>query len=273
MTDIRGRRVLVTGAASGIGRLLATTFAARGARLVIWDIDAEGLHALRGDLQARGSDVLACECDLADRRQIGTVAAEVLRDGGPVDILVNNAGVVTGRPLLDMAEDDVERTFRVNTLALFWTVRAFLPAMLEQDRGHIVTIASAAGIAGTGRLTDYCSSKFAAFGFDEALRNELKAMDSSIVTTIVCPYFTDTGMFEGASTRFPWLLPILEPGDVVRRTLAAVEKNRRRVVMPWFVYTTWPMRLLPVPVFDALLKFFGASDSMERFTGRPDRSG
>jgi all-trans-retinol dehydrogenase (NAD+) len=183
MTDVVGKRTLITGAASGIGKLLAWRLADAGARLVLWDIDAAGLGELETDLVAAGHEVDIYTCDLTSRDKIAAVAARTLADGGPIDILVNNAGIVSGKTLLDISEQEIERTFQVNTLALFWTVRAFLPAMMERDSGHIVTVASAAGLAGTAKLTDYCSSKFAAVGFDESLRLELKKQGSNVVTT------------------------------------------------------------------------------------------
>jgi all-trans-retinol dehydrogenase (NAD+) len=268
MTNIRGSRALITGAASGIGRLLAKEMGKAGASLVLWDIDAQGLGAVRDELRGAGCEADVYVCDLTRREDIEAAAAETLARNGPVDILVNNAGVVSGKSLLEISPAEIERTFQVNTLALFWTARAFLPGMLERNRGHLVTIASAAGLAGTSKLTDYCSSKFAAVGFDESLRVELKRRESKVVTTVVCPFYTDTGMFAGVRTRFPWLLPILDPEYVVRRTVRAIEKNRRRLVMPRFVYTGWPTRLLPVAWFDALMAFFGISDSMDEFRGR-----
>ncbi len=268
MTDIRGSRALITGAASGIGRLLAIDLGKAGASLVLWDIDAEGLRAVEAELRADGCEVDSHVCDLTRREDIEAVAARTLAESGPVDILVNNAGVVSGKNLLEISPAEIERTFQVNTLALFWTARAFLPGMLERDRGHLVTIASAAGLAGTSKLTDYCASKFAAVGFDESLRVELKRRNSRVVTTVVCPFYVDTGMFEGVRTRFPWLLPILEPGYVVQRTVRAIAKDRRRLIMPRFVFTGWPSRLLPVTWFDALMSFFGISHSMDEFRGR-----
>ncbi len=268
MTDINGSRALITGAASGIGRLLATELGKAGAGLALWDIDAQGLGAVQAELRGAGCDADIYVCDLTRREDIEAVAAQTLARSGPVDILVNNAGIVSGKSLLDISPDEIERTFQVNTLALFWTAKAFLPGMLERDRGHLVTIASAAGLAGTSKLTDYCSSKFAAVGFDESLRVELKRQNSKVVTTVVCPFYTDTGMFEGVRTRFPWLLPILDPDYVVRRTVRAIEKDRRRLIMPRFVYTGWPSRLLPVGWFDAMMAFFGISHSMDDFRGR-----
>ncbi|MDH5620794.1 MAG: SDR family oxidoreductase [Gammaproteobacteria bacterium] len=273
MADIKGKRALITGSASGIGRLLANQLAHAGAKLVLWDIDSAGLSRAQAELTGAGYKADVYTCDLASREEIAVVAARTLAESGPIDILINNAGIVNGKNLLDISDGEIERTFQVNTLALFWTVRAILPSMLERDSGHLVTIASAAGLAGTAKLTDYCSSKFAAVGFDESLRLELKQQNSKVITTVVCPFYTDTGMFDGAKTRFSWLLPILESEAVARRVVKAIQGDRRRVVMPWFVYTCWPSRLLPVDWFDALMSFFGVSRSMEEFRGGADKPG
>ena len=130
-------------------------------------------------------------------------ADEVRSAAGEVDVLVNNAGIVSGRPLLELSDERIERTFAVNTLALFWTSKAFLPAMTARGSGHIVTVASAAGLIGTARETDYAASKFAAVGFNEALRLELRRSAPGVKTTLVCPYYIDTGMFDGRQDAVP----------------------------------------------------------------------
>lgn len=271
MTELKGKRALVTGAARGIGRILAGQLGNAGCSLVLWDIDADGLGRAQAELRADGYAVDIYACDLTRREEISRVAAQTLAESGPVDILVNNAGVVSGKKLLDISDEEIERTFQVNTLALFWTVRAFLPSMLERNSGHLVTVASAAGFAGTAKLTDYCASKFAAVGFDESLRLELQETNSRVLTTVVCPYFINTEMFDGAKTRFSWLLPILEPEIVAGRIVTAIRKDRRRLVMPWFVRMVWPSRLLPVSWFDGLMAFFGVSHSMHEFRGRDSK--
>ena len=268
MSEYAGKAVLITGAASGIGRLLAQRIAGEGARLVLWDVDAAALERARTEVAAAGRQVAAYVCDLRDRAAIAAAATATLRDCGPVDILVNNAGVVSGKTLLAASEDDILRTFDVNALALFWTTRAFLPAMMERGSGHIVTIASAAGVVGTSRLVDYCASKHAAVGFDESLRLELRRLGSRIRTTVVCPFYISTGMFEGVKTRFPLLLPILTPEYAVERIVAAIRRDRRRLVMPRIVYTTWLGRVLPVRLFDAIMEFLGVNRSMDDFIGR-----
>ncbi len=268
MTDLATAHVLVTGAASGLGRMMAERAAADGATVILWDIDAEGLAASRSLLEAGGATVHTFTCNLADRDSIAEAASATLAECGRVDVLINNAGIVSGKTLLELSDDQIELTFAVNTLALFRTTRAFLPGMIERGRGHIVTIASAGGIVGTARLTDYCSSKFAAVGFDDALRLELKQAGHPVVTTVVCPFYIDTGMFEGVRTRFPRLLPILKPQDVVERIMQAIRRDKRRVVMPWLVFTSYLARVWPVGWFDGLMSYLGINRSMDEFTGR-----
>ncbi len=267
MSEIAGRRVLITGAASGLGLLLARKLAAGGAHVILWDVNAAGLEAARRDLEAAGRSVESDVCDLSSREAIEAAAARALARG-PVDVLVNNAGVVTGKNLLDATPREIELTFDVNVLALFWTTRAFLPTMLARDSGHIVTIASAAGIVGISKMTDYCASKHAAVGFDESLRLELRRLGSRVTTTVVCPFYVNTGMFTGVRTRFPVILPILDPELVTDRMVDAIRRNRRRLILPGVVRTTWLGRMLPIAAFDAIMEFLGINHSMDQFTGR-----
>lgn len=268
MTALADSVVVITGAAGGIGRLLARGAAARGARLVLWDRDRAGLQQLRDELAAAGARVAIDEVDLADRAAIAAAAKRALDQQGRVDVLINNAGVVTGKSLVESSDDDVQLSFAVNALAPIWATRAFLPGMQAAGRGHIVTVASLAGIAGTAKLVDYCASKHAAVGFDEALRIELRRQGSPIRTTIVATFYASTGMFAGVRTRFSWLLPILEPERIVARILRAIERDDSRLIMPWFAYTIFPVKVLPIPVVDWLLDFFGVSRSMDEFRGR-----
>jgi all-trans-retinol dehydrogenase (NAD+) len=144
--------------------------------------------------------------------------------------------------------------------------------MIRRNQGHIVTISSAAGLIGTPMLTDYSSTKSAAFGFDESLRMEFRKRNIDIKTTVVCPYFINTGMFAGVRTRFPWLLPILDEEKVAEKTVTAIQKNRRRVLIPKIVYIVWLLRYLPVRWFDNIAAFLGLSSTMDRFTGRSHTS-
>ncbi|MBE7459411.1 MAG: SDR family oxidoreductase [Zoogloeaceae bacterium] len=268
MSEFQSRRVLITGAASGIGRLMALRIAARGGRVILWDVDEAHLAAVAAEIAAAGGQAATYACNLAEREAIEAAAARTLAEHGAVDVLINNAGIVDGKRLLEATDAEIERTFAVNTLAPFRLARAFLPGMLAQGRGHIVTIASASGIAAVPRLADYSASKAAAIAFDESLRLEFRHDGAPVRTTIVCPYFISTGMFEGVRTRFPLLLPIMEPEAVAARIVRAIERGESRVILPWFVRCAFPLRLLPTSWFDALMDFFGISKSMDAFTGR-----
>lgn len=273
MTAVHNKHVLITGGASGIGRLLALGCASLGATVTIWDLDAPGADRVAAEASAHGAaGAHALVCDVSDRERVYACAEEVRAAAGDVDVLVNNAGIVNGRPLLELADEHIERTFAVNTLALFWTAKAFLPAMTARGSGHVVTVASAAGLIGTARETDYAASKFAAVGFNEALRQELRRGAPGVKTTVVCPFYIDTGMFKGVKSRFPLLLPVLKEEEVAGRILRAIQRDEAQVQMPFMVRTLPALRLLPVWAFDRAADFFGLNDAMDGFTGRSESS-
>jgi all-trans-retinol dehydrogenase (NAD+) len=153
MTALNGSTVLITGAASGIGRLMAIEALARGARVIAWDRDADALSALEG--------MDTAVVDVTDREAVYAQAART----PDVDVLILNAGVVSGRRITDLPDEAIEKTLAVNTLALFWCTKAFLPGMMERDHGHIVTIASLVGATPIPGMSDYVASKHAAYGF------------------------------------------------------------------------------------------------------------
>lgn len=270
MTHLKYKNVLITGGAGGIGRLVAEEMAADGATVILWDLNKEKLKEAKKSIQKAGGRVYTHVCDVTDSKLVYKTVEQVKRDCGNVDILINNAGVVTGKAFWDLTEEDIRNTMDVNVMAMFWTVRAVLPDMIDQNSGHIVTISSAAGIVGATKLTDYNASKFAAFGFDESLRMEFKKNKMNIRTTVVCPYFINTGMFKGVKTRFSWLLPILEEKEVAHKIVKAIKNNKARLIMPGLVYTSWMMRYLPVSVFDWISAFLGVSSAMDQFEGHKE---
>jgi all-trans-retinol dehydrogenase (NAD+) len=121
---------------------------------------------------------------------------------------------------------------------------------------------------GVSGLVDYSASKFAAVGFDDSLRSELGRIAPGVKTTLACPYYINTGMFDGVRTRFPLLLPILKEAEVAARIIRAIEKEQRRVVMPLLVRTVPLLRMFPVGMFDAVAAFLGLNRGMDHFRGR-----
>ena len=281
--DIRGQLCLVTGGGNGIGRALALGLAQRGARVAIWDIDAAALdETVRliqkavppaqtgGDVGGGGIvEVHAAKVDLASRESITAAAQALQAKAGFVWCVINNAGVVSGLPFLSIPPERIEQSFRVNVIAHVWLLQALLPAMLRERRGHIVTVASAAGLFGAPMMADYCASKFAAVGLHESLRLELKKLGhgEQVRTTLVCPAHVHTRLFDGYK---PGMLQrSLTPTELAQAILAAVERGEELVLAPWAVSLALFLRgCLPVGMEDQLKKFTGLSNSMDNWKGR-----
>ncbi|XP_016853516.1 epidermal retinol dehydrogenase 2 [Anolis carolinensis] len=243
--NVAGKIVLVTGSADGIGRQIALNFARLRTILVLWDIDEEGNKKTAELVKANGAlAVYVYKCDVRIREEIYAVANQVKKEVGDVDILINNAGIYNRKNFPDLSDSAMEETIQVNTKAHFWTCKAFLPAMLAQNQGHLVTIASAASLSGDKYITDYSASKFASFGFLESLAFELWAAGKKgIKTTIVCPGFVDTKLIIGVKTARPFLVPIMDVGLVGRNIVDAILKEKLYIVLPPFT------RLITLKIF------------------------
>ncbi|XP_038204193.1 epidermal retinol dehydrogenase 2 [Arvicola amphibius] len=268
--NVAGEIVLITGAGSGLGRLLALQFARLGAVLVLWDVNKEANEeSLQAVREAGATRAHAYTCDCSQREEVYRVADQVKKEVGDVAILINNAGIVTGKKFLDCPDDLMEKSLDVNFKAHLWTYKAFLPTMVANNHGHLVCISSSAGLVGVNGLADYCASKFAAFGFAESMFLETSAQkQNGIKTTIVCPFFIKTGMFEGCTTNCPTLLPILEPEYAVRKIVEAILQEKLYLYMPKFLYFIMFLKsFLPVKTGMLIADYLGVFHVMDGFTG------
>lgn len=174
--SLKDDHVFLTGAGSGIGRLMAIRLGVRGCKLSLSDVNMAGLQETK-DLCIKASvpagNVTIFKCDVSDRAAITQGAQQARAAYGPVTILINNAGVVSGLTTLELSDQMIEKTMSINATCHLHLIREFLPGMIAAKRGHIVTIASLAGLTGVPGLSDYCASKFAAVGIDESIRGEL----------------------------------------------------------------------------------------------------
>uniref|UniRef100_A0A6J0UP53 Estradiol 17-beta-dehydrogenase 11 n=1 Tax=Pogona vitticeps TaxID=103695 RepID=A0A6J0UP53_9SAUR len=228
--SVSGEIVLITGAGHGIGRLTAYEFAKRHSTLVLWDINKHGVEETAERCRKLGARAHAFVVDCSIREDIYSAAEKVKRHIGDVSILVNNAGVVTTADLLSTQDKQIEKTFEVNILAHYWTTKMFLPAMMKNNHGHIVTVASAAGHVTVPFLVSYCSSKFAAVGFHKSLTEELAALGKDgIKTTCLCPYFINNDFLKNLSTR---LVPVVEPENVVANLMDGILCNQKMIFVP-----------------------------------------
>ncbi|DAZ99103.1 TPA: hypothetical protein N0F65_008408 [Lagenidium giganteum] len=250
----------------GLGRLLALRFAKLGARVIIWDLNEKLGDETVNEIQAMGGKAWFYQMDVTDRAKVYKVGQQMLDEHGSVDILINNAGIVSGAPLVESPDALIERTMNVNALSHFWTIKAFLPSMVKRKKGHVVSIASAAGIFGCGGMVDYCASKSAAIGIMVSLRYELEMMNAENVhCTVVCPSFIKTGMFEGVTP--PRLTSWLTPEFVADQIVYAVRRNHWRVLLPSLLYVfELLLHLLPDWLARLLGRFTNVAHSMKTFT-------
>ena len=266
MTGLKGRTAVVTGGAGGLGRATAHALARAGMKVALWDLDGAAAEAAAAALRAEGFEAMALELDVCDAAAVGKAAARTEKALGPVWLLDNNAGVVARGDFLDQDAADWERTLAVNLRSHLVCTKALLPGMVGRKAGHLVFIASAAGLMGVPGAAVYSASKHAVVGFADSLRLELSRARSGVGVTIVCPSFISTGMFEGG--RPPRLSGWLTPEAVAAKTVAAVRSRRVWVVEPWIVKTAPLVKALPQPVVDRLASWLGIHDSMAGLKGR-----
>jgi len=269
MSDFKGKCVLVTGGALGLGKLMAQRSLEEGAKAaILWDINQDNLNATAEEFRAKGWTIHTAIVDVSDMAQIDAEAEKTLRDIGTVDILFNNAGIVIGKYFWEHTSRDIEMAIRINVLGVMHLARVFLPKMIEQKSGHIINIASAAGMMSLPKQSTYCGSKWSVLGWSEALRLELESFHPGVHVTTVCPSYINTGMFDGVKA--PLFTPIMQPDDAVNRIILAVKRNRIMLRMPFMVKTLPFLRgIQPMRLFDAMAgRIFGVYGSMENFKGR-----
>lgn len=178
--------------------------------------------------------------DISDRDQVYERAAQTINEIGNVDILCNNAGVVCCRPFWDLPDRVIQNTYNINIISHYWTVKAFLPQMMQNNKGHIVTVGSVTGMLGTYGCSDYSATKFACVGFHESLLTDLKTHGyDGIHMTLICPYYINTGMFSGVRPR---MVSMLDPEYVADRILEAIRKNEVWCVLPYTIRILTPLK-------------------------------
>lgn len=267
MTKIKGRTLLITGGASGIGRIMGRMALQRGAKkVVVWDINEDNIAATESELNPYG-EVKGYKVDVANTEMVKQMFALTTKECGDVDILINSAGIITGnKTFAEQSQLDIDRTMAINATAPMTVALQALPPMLERNVGHICNIASAAGFIANPRMSIYAASKWAVIGWSDSLRVELQESKSNVHVTTIAPYYISTGMFDGVRSR---IIPILKPEWVAKKILNAIEKNRK--------ISSWPLgyhlirtlqALLPLRALDLLCKVLGIHNALDHFKGR-----
>jgi NAD(P)-dependent dehydrogenase (short-subunit alcohol dehydrogenase family) len=236
MKSIRGKRALITGAASGIGREIALRLALEGADVWLLDVDLAGLDDVVRDAQVCGVEAVARRCDLSDSAVVSEAIGELLASWGSIDILVNNAGVAYYGPTEKMTSQQWDWLLAINLLAPIQITREMLPLLLQRPEAHVLNVCSVAGLVAGPRSAAYHVSKFGLVGFTESLRSEFGRRGVGV--TALCPGPVRTNLYKAAvsgSKRKPVPVPpswlSATPAHIAEVAVRAIQKNRRIVVI------------------------------------------
>ena len=260
--------VLITGGASGIGKIMGRMALEKGAKcFIIWDINKEGIETTCKELSSFGK-VKGYVVNVADNEIVKERYQQTVKECGYIDILINCAGVITSNKTFDQqSSEEITRTVNINTVAPMFVARAVLPDMLGRNKGHLCTIASAGGMLSNPKMSVYAASKWGVIGWSDSVRIELQQMKSKVRMTTVAPYYIKTGMFDGVKSK---IFPLLEPEYVARKVIRAIEKNKTFKGIPFgFHFIRFWQTVLPTRIFDFFFgKVFGLYHAMDNFTGR-----
>jgi NAD(P)-dependent dehydrogenase (short-subunit alcohol dehydrogenase family) len=203
MKEFAGKVAVVTGAASGIGRAMAERFADAGMKVVLADVEEVALAKTVGEIKASGAEVTGAVTDVSDRAQVDSLASKTLEAFGAVHVLCNNAGVGGNAvPTWEQAPETWQWVIGVNLLGVINGIRTFVPIMLKQGSdGHVVNVASLAGLLSGPLLAPYYATKHAVVALSECLHYELQASDAKVKASVLCPGFVRTNIIDSDRNR------------------------------------------------------------------------
>jgi short-subunit dehydrogenase len=203
MKELKGKNCFITGAASGIGRSLSIGLAKEGMNLFITDIDMVNLEKVKTEIEnlGLGINVFTDKCDVAKYEDFEKVGKEVAAKLGDIDLLVNDAGIAVSAQVEELELEDWKKVLDVNLWSVIYSIKVFLPRMLERETGHIVNVASAAGILGFSEPLPYVTSKFAVVGLSEGLYGAL--CTRGLEVSVILPSYIKTNIFHNALIKFP----------------------------------------------------------------------
>lgn len=243
MFELRGRTALVTGASRGIGVFMAHGLADRGMNLVLAARSAAELEAVRAAVAAKGVRAIAVPTDLTDRASLEALVAAADRELGGVDVLINNAGIEVTGAFEASAAADIDAVVAVNLTSAMQLTRMVLPGMRARGRGHVVNVASLAGLTGTAYGETYCATKHGLVGFTRALRASLRVEGAAVSASVVCPGFvSEAGIFASQAREMgvqaPAIIGTSTPAQVVAGVMRAIDGQ-----LPDVIVAPGPMRL------------------------------
>jgi short-subunit dehydrogenase len=200
MKELKNKNCFITGAASGIGRSFALSLAEEGMNLYISDINIENLESVRQEVEGLGVKVYASKCDVSKFEDFQAIAKDFYSKLGELDLLINNAGIAIGGDLLEISLEDWRKVLDVNLWSIIYSLNVFLARMMKKKSGHIINVASGAGLFGSSEPLPYITSKFAVIGLSEALFGQLNSFGINV--SVIIPIYIRTNIFSTAQIKY-----------------------------------------------------------------------
>lgn len=201
MKELKGKNCFITGAASGIGRSLAIELAKERMNLFITDINTNDLKKVKTEIEELGVNVYSKRCDVSKFDDWEKCEKEFRSSMGDIDLLVNNAGIAIGGSILELQLEDWEKVIGVNLWSIIYSLKTFVPRMLAKGSGHLVNVASGAGIFGSPEPLPYVTTKFAVVGLSEALFGSLHGLGINV--SVICPWVIATNIWKTSELKVP----------------------------------------------------------------------
>lgn len=254
--------ILVTGASSGLGRKICAAYAIDGFQVAALDIvppefDLPGINYFK--------------CDVSSLKEVQQVQKQVVQKFGKVTVLINNAGIVEGETIADSSPEMIEKVINVNLMSHFWTIKTFLPDMLEMKRGYIVTVSSVLGYIGPAKCASYSSAKAGLLTMHDSLAHELKG--SGVKTLLVTTGQMNSRLFGKIQKLNQFVAPVLTTAEVALVVVAAVAEGKcGQIAMPTYAHILPLARaILPQGIMDFLRSVFNVDGAMNGY-GKQEKS-
>lgn len=245
MDHFQDKTAIVTGGASGIGQMLCEELAARGAIVIVADLNPDGAQSVASTIIEGGGRASAASLDVSNADAVRELVDAVAGEHGRLDFIFNNAGIGVGGEVRDLSPEHWRRIVEINLFGVISGTSAAYSVMVKQGFGHIVNTASLAGLIGSPTMTPYATTKYAVFGLSTSLRSEAERL--GVRVSVVCPGFIQTGIYDAATyvkgdkaalmSQIPFKL--MDARAAARKILRGVERNRAIIVFPFYARFLW----------------------------------
>ncbi len=269
------KRVVITGAGSGLGRRLALDFGFYGWKVAICDVNKDRCDETLSMVKDVGGDGFSFKCDVSQWEDVDFFAKETEKEFGGVDVVINNAGVIVAGLIEDVDIEDWNYILSINLMGVVYGCKAFVPMLKRQRKGHIVNIASSAGIVCLAEMAQYNVSKAGIISLSETLKMELFPFNIGI--SCICPTFFKTNLMQGAKWGDRRQMELAQKffdksrasvDDISRDVLKAIEKNKMYVITQWDGKILWFFKRICPSLFYSVLSWGYKKNIFEKILKR-----